>query len=49
MESLADFNFDIHYHPDKANKVDDALSRKSYGMLGSLKLLPKELAEDILR
>ena len=49
MESLADFNFDIHYYPIKANKVVDALSRKSYGMLGSLKLLLKELVEDIIK
>ena len=49
LESLADFNFDIHYQPDKANKVADTLSKKSYGMLGSLKLFPKELAEDIIK
>ena len=49
LESLADFNFDIHYHPGKANKVADALSKKSYGMLGSLKFLLKELAKDIIK
>ena len=49
LESLANFNFDIHYHPGKVNNVADALSKKLYGMLGSLKLLSKELAEDIIK
>ena len=49
LESLVDFNFDIHYYLGKANKVAVALSRKSYGMLGSFKLLSKELAKDIIK
>ena len=49
LESLVDFNFDIHYHPGKVKKVDNTLSRKTYEMIGSLKLLPKELAEDIIK
>ena len=29
MEFLEDYDFTLHYHPDKANLVDDALNRKS--------------------
>ena len=29
MEYLEDYDFTLHYHPDKANFVDDALSWKS--------------------
>jgi len=28
MELLNDYDFDLHYHPGKANKVADALSCK---------------------
>ena len=30
LELVKDYNVEIHYHPDKANVVADALSRKSY-------------------
>ena len=33
MECLQDCDFTLHYHPDKANVVADALSRKSGGVL----------------
>ena len=33
MEFLEDYNFTLHYHPGKANVVDDAFSRKSQGVL----------------
>ena len=36
MEFLEDYNFTLHYHPDKANVVADALSRKSRGALASI-------------
>ena len=40
LEFLTDYDFDIHYHSDKANKVADALSRKSVGLLMSLGNFP---------
>ena len=36
MEYLEDYEFTLHYHPDKANVVADALSRKSRGVLASV-------------
>ena len=36
MEFLEDYDFTFHYHPGKANVVDDALSRKSRGALASI-------------
>jgi hypothetical protein len=30
FELIKDYNLKIHYHPDKANVVADALSRKAY-------------------
>ena len=36
MEYLEDYDFTFHYHPDKANVVVDALSRKSRGVLASV-------------
>ena len=36
MESLEDYDFTMHYHPDKANVVADALNRKSRGALASI-------------
>ncbi|GKE56542.1 putative nucleotidyltransferase, ribonuclease H [Tanacetum coccineum] len=40
LELLKDYDANIQYHPDKANVVADALSRKS-GILASLKIEPK--------
>ena len=48
METLTDYDFTIHYHPGKANKVADALSRKSNGTLAKLQELPKELVREIM-
>ena len=36
MEFLEDYDFTLHYHPGKANVVDDALTRKSRGALASI-------------
>ena len=36
MEFLEDYDFTLHYHPDKANVVPDALSRNSRGALASI-------------
>jgi hypothetical protein len=30
LELIKDYNLEIHYHPDKANVVVDALSRKAH-------------------
>ena len=47
LELVKDYDCEILYHPGKANKVADALSRKSSGMLMSLKLLAKPLQKEI--
>ena len=47
LELVKDYDCEILYHPGKANKVADALSRKSSGMLMSLVLLPKPLQKEI--
>ena len=36
MEYLEDYDFTLHYHPNKENVVADALSRKSWGVLASI-------------
>ena len=48
MEVLIDYNFTIHYHPRKANKIVDALSRKPTGTIAMLQRLPKELLREIV-
>ncbi|GKV13390.1 hypothetical protein SLEP1_g24400 [Rubroshorea leprosula] len=37
------------YHPGKANKVADALSRKSFGIASSILATQKELLEDLVK
>ena len=38
MEFLEDYDFTLQYHPRKANVVADALSRKTHGLVASLKV-----------
>ncbi|KAL5557083.1 hypothetical protein UlMin_039319 [Ulmus minor] len=47
LELVKDYNCEILYHPGKANKVADALSRKSSATLMSITELPKVLQEEI--
>ena len=37
IELLKDYDYSILYHPDKANAVVDALSRKSFGSVSTLR------------
>ena len=41
------YDMRLHYHPGKANVVEDALSRKSYVNTLMTGGLPKELADDL--
>ena len=36
MEYLEDYDFTLHYHPDKANVMADTLGRKSRGVMASV-------------
>ena len=42
-----DYDCEILYHPRKANRVADALSRKSVGMLMSIETFSKALQKEI--
>ena len=44
---MSDYDVDIQYHPGKANKVADTLSRKTYDTLAVMRMLPIELAKEI--
>ena len=43
IETLEDYDLVLHYHLGKMNVVADALSRKSYGQLSSLRLREFEM------
>ena len=47
MEYLEDYDFTLHYHPDKANVVADALNRKSRGVLASVASREWQMLETI--
>ena len=47
LELLNDYDFELHYHPGKANKVADALSRKSVASLASLVETSLKLKKDV--
>ena len=49
LKLVKDYDCEILYHPGKANKVADALSRRSTIKLMSIQALPQALQEDIYK
>ena len=47
IELLKDYDVNIQYHPGKANKIADALSRKNFGNLAVLMTQQKPLQHEI--
>ncbi|GFY95611.1 hypothetical protein Acr_10g0009960 [Actinidia rufa] len=47
MEYMEDYDFDLQYHPGKANVVADALSRKSLSVLASISIHEWKMLQDI--
>ncbi|XP_070032132.1 uncharacterized protein [Nicotiana tomentosiformis] len=47
LELLKDYDIDILYHPEKANIVADALSRKSMGSLAHLEACQRPLSKEV--
>jgi hypothetical protein len=49
LELIKDYELEIHYHPDKANVVADALSRKSQVNMMVAHPMPYEIAKEFDR
>jgi hypothetical protein len=49
LELIKDYELEIHYHPDKANMVADALSQKSQVNMMAAHPMPYELAMEFDR
>ena len=47
MEYMEDYNFELHYHPGKANVVADTLSRKSLSALASIFIHEWKMLQDL--
>ena len=47
LELLKDYDISLHYHPGKANVVDDVLSRLSMGSLAHVEEGKRELVKDV--
>ncbi|XP_028063463.1 uncharacterized protein LOC114266737 [Camellia sinensis] len=43
MEFMEDYDFELHYHPGKANVVADTLSKKSVGSVASIAIWKLEM------
>ena len=49
LEFIKDYDISMHYHPGKANKKADALSRLSMGSVAHVEKEIKELMKDVHR
>ena len=47
MEYMEYYNFELHYHPGKANVVADALTRKSLSTLASISIHEWKMLQDL--
>ena len=47
LELVSDYDYEFHYHPSKANKVANALSRKAVAFAISVEKMPRSFQVDI--